>query len=216
VTTPIAVPPTPHPLGSRDLNRLRVIESIYRHPARVGPRSPGAPDCRSDRVGPCRGTRQCPPGHEQDAWRRQPQRAPAAADLLSLVPRAAFAVRTTSVTSTFGHVSAIWRGTGPDEWSRAQVERRPPRRSIWRHDLSGGMRKRRGAPEQLLGVGIGVAAPINRRTGHVESDGIMPGWRASARRRDAQPLVFSIQLANDRRRGRSRREGVRRGRVSMT
>lgn len=34
MTTPLVVPPTPPSLGLRDLSRLRVIESVYRHPGR--------------------------------------------------------------------------------------------------------------------------------------------------------------------------------------
>jgi predicted NBD/HSP70 family sugar kinase len=140
--------------------------------------------------------------HEQDATddagrQRSTGRPPT---LLSLVPRAAFAV---GIDIGHQHVRVtICDLAGEpvaDEWSRAQVDDAPAETLDLAHDLvRKAMRNAAVAPDQLLGVGVGVAAPLNRRTGHVESDGILPGWHGIAPAVEMRNrLGFSIQLAND-------------------
>jgi DNA-binding transcriptional ArsR family regulator len=89
------VPPAPPSLGLRDLNRLRVIESIYRHPGRS----------RTDiarRTGLSRGTvssvaeelarAELIREHEAPDDEQRPRGGGRPPTLLSLVPRAAFAI----------------------------------------------------------------------------------------------------------------------------
>ncbi|GAA5186036.1 ROK family transcriptional regulator [Rugosimonospora acidiphila] len=201
MTTP-AVPQTPHPLAPRDLNLLRVIESIYRHPA----------SSRADiarRTGLSRATVSTVVEeldavdliHERDAADDGRQRGTGRPPtLLSLVPRAAFAV---GIDIGHQHVRiTICDLAGDpiaDDWSRAQVDDAPEQTLDLARDLvRQAMRTAGVTSEQVLGVGMGLAAPVNTRTGDVESDGILPGWQgispaAEMRRR----LGLPIQLAND-------------------
>ncbi|GIH15450.1 transcriptional regulator [Rugosimonospora africana] len=180
-----------------------MIESIYRHPA----------SSRADiarRTGLSRATvstvveelGKAHLVHEQDATddadrQRGNGRPPT---LLSLVPRAAFAV---GIDIGHQHVRVtICDLAGEpiaDEWSRAQVDDAPAQTLDLAHDLvRQAMRDAAVTSEQLLGVGMGVAAPINSRTGDVESDGILPGWQGIAPAAEMhRRLGFPIELAND-------------------
>ena len=53
-------------------------------------------------------------------------------------------------------------------------------------------------PDLLLGVGMGLAAPINRLTGELDAEGILPGWRGIRPAAEMQArLGVSVQLEND-------------------
>jgi predicted NBD/HSP70 family sugar kinase len=185
-------PPVPHPLGLRDLNRLRVIESIYRHPG-----------CsRADiarRTGLSRGTvstvaEELDRVHlirELDALddALRPRGTGRPPTLLSLVPGAAFAI---GIDIGHQHVRVtICDLAGEpvaEKWSRAHVDDAP---SETLNDAS-------VPSERLLGAGIGLAAPIDQRTGEVKANGILPGWHGVAPADEIQNrLGVSVQLAND-------------------
>jgi predicted NBD/HSP70 family sugar kinase len=203
VTTPTAVPPTPPPLGPRDLNRLRVIESIYRHPASSRAeiaRQTGLSRATVSTVVEELGSAHLVQEHDaaDDAGRQRGTGRPPT--LLSLVPRAAFAV---GIDIGHQHVRVTICDLAGDpvaeEWSPMQVDDAPAETLDLAHDLvRRAMRDAAVAPDRLLGVGMGVAAPINRSTGDVESDGILPGWQGIAPAVEMQSrLGLPIQLAND-------------------
>ena len=54
------------------------------------------------------------------------------------------------------------------------------------------------ASDRLLGVGMGLAAPINQGTGELEADGILPGWHGirPAAEMEAR-LGLPVQIDND-------------------
>jgi predicted NBD/HSP70 family sugar kinase/DNA-binding transcriptional ArsR family regulator len=192
----------PSPLSVRQLNRLRVIEAIYRHPA----------TSRADitrRTGLARQTvstiieeleraglveERCVPG---DAAARNTGRPPV---LLSLVPGAAFAVGL-----DFGHqhirVAVCDLSGHPvvDDWSPAEVDHAPTESFDLAHELVRDALSSAGIDrDRLLGVGIGLAAPINKATGELEADGILPGWHGirPAAEMEAR-LGIPVELAND-------------------
>jgi predicted NBD/HSP70 family sugar kinase len=182
---------------------LRVIESIYRHPASSRAdiaRRTGLSRATVSTVVDELGCAQLV--HEHDAAddinrQRGSGRPPT---LLSLAPRAAFAV---GIDIGHQHVRVtICDLAGEpvaDEWTRAQVDNAPAETFDLAQELvRQAMRTAAVAPDQLLGIGMGVAAPINRRTGDVESDGILPGWQGIAPAAEMQSrLGLPIQLAND-------------------
>jgi predicted NBD/HSP70 family sugar kinase/biotin operon repressor len=165
-------------LGPRQMNRLRMLEALYRHPS----------SSRSDlarRTGLSRATVstlveelvRAGLVEEQDAddGPRTTGRPPV---LLSLVPGAAFAVGL-----DFGHTHirvALCDLSGEpviDEWSPAEVDHAPIESLDLAHELVlSALSSARIAPERLLGVGMGLAAPIDKRTGELGADGILPGW----------------------------------------
>ena len=52
--------------------------------------------------------------------------------------------------------------------------------------------------EHLLGMGMGVAAPINRTSGELEANGILPGWRGVRPATEMQArLGVPVQIEND-------------------
>ena len=120
--------------------------------------------------------------------------------LLSLVPGAAFAAGV-----DFGHRHirvAICDLAGEplsDDWSPAEVDHGPFQSLDLAHELlrealsSAGLGR-----DQLLGVGLGVAAPINKTTGELETDGILPGWHGIRPAAELeQRLGVPVQLDND-------------------
>jgi predicted NBD/HSP70 family sugar kinase len=192
----------PHPISVRQLNRLRVIEAIYRHPA----------TSRADitrRTGLARQTvstiieelqhaglleERCETG---DASARTTGRPPI---LLSLVPGAAFAVGL-----DFGHQHirvAVCDLSGQpvvDDWSPAEVDHAPTESLDLAHELVRHALNSAGIDrDRLLGVGMGLAAPINKTTGELEADGILPGWHGirPAAEMEAR-LGIPVELAND-------------------
>ena len=194
--------PSPRPLSVRQLNRLRVIEAIYREPA----------TSRADitrRTGLARQTvstiveeleraslveERCV---TDPAPGRNTGRPPI---LLSLVPGAAFAVGL-----DFGHQHirvAVCDLSGQpvvDDWSPAEVDHAPTESLDLAHELVSHALTSAGIDrDRLLGVGMGLAAPINKSTGELEADGILPGWHGirPAAEMEAR-LGIPVELAND-------------------
>jgi predicted NBD/HSP70 family sugar kinase len=196
-------------LGLRQMNRLRILEALYRHPA----------SSRGDlarHTGLSRATvstlveelvraRVVEEHRDEDTpMTASPEAGPRASGrppvLLSLVSRAAFAVGL-----DFGHQHirvAVCDLSGEpvvDEWSPAEVDHAPIESLDLAHELVRSALQSAGlAPDRLLGVGMGLAAPINKLTGELEADGILPGWHgikpaAEMERR----LALPVALEND-------------------
>jgi predicted NBD/HSP70 family sugar kinase len=204
VTTPSPIPRAPHhPLGLRDFNRLRVIESIYRHPAcsradiarRTG-LSRGTVSTVTDQLVHAHLIRE----HDAPEDAQRPRATGRPPTLLSLVPAAAFAI---GIDIGHEHVrTTICDLAGEpvaDEWSRARVDDAPAETLDVAHELvRRALRDAAVSPERLLGAGMGLAAPINEHTGEVRADGILPGWHGFAPAAEMEDrLGVSVQLAND-------------------
>lgn len=120
--------------------------------------------------------------------------------LLSLVPGAAFAI---GIDIGHQHVRATVCDLAgepvADEWSRANVDNAPAETLDLAHDLVRRVLHAAAVPpERLLGAGMGLAAPINEKTGEVKADGILPGWHGIAPAAEMQNrLGVSVELAND-------------------
>ena len=192
----------PHPISVRQLNRLRVIEAIYRHPATsradITRRTGLARQTVSTIIEELQHARlleeRCETG---DASARTTGRPPI---LLSLVPGAAFAVGL-----DFGHQHirvAVCDLSGQpvvDDWSPAEVDHAPTESLDLAHELVRHALNSAGIDrDRLLGVGMGLAAPINKTTGELEADGILPGWHGirPAAEMEAR-LGIPVELAND-------------------
>ncbi|MGO9958834.1 MAG: ROK family protein [Solirubrobacteraceae bacterium] len=202
-------------LGLRQMSRLRVLETLYRHPAssradltrrtglsratisalveellRAGVVAEGDDGAQVARAGGVA----APAGTALES--RGAGRPPA---LLSLVARAAFAVGL-----DFGHqhirvaVCDLSGRSVADEWSAAEVDH-APRESL---DLAAelvhsALRSAQIARDRILGVGMGLAAPVDKLSG-LRAEGILPGWRgidpaAQMRLR----LGLDVELEND-------------------
>jgi len=196
-------PPVPHPLGLRDLNRLRVIESIYRHPgcsradiARQTGLSRGTVSTVAEELGRAHLI------HEHDAPDDplRPRSTGRPPTLLSLVPGTAFAIGV-----DIGHrhirvtVCDLAGEPVAEKWSRVNVDDAPSETLDLAHQLAQqALNEAAVTPGQLLGAGIGLAAPIDQRTGEVKANGILPGWHGVAPASEMQDrLGISVQLAND-------------------
>jgi predicted NBD/HSP70 family sugar kinase len=192
----------PSPLSARQLNRLRVIETIYRHPAAS----------RADitrHTGLARQTVSAAIDEllrsgiieehiaPDDARPRNTGRPPI---LLSLVAGAAFAVGL-----DFGHQHirvAVCDLSGQpivDDFLAAEVDHAPTRSLDLAEELvRDALSSADVDSEHLLGLGIGLAAPINRTSGELEANGILPGWRGirPAAEMEAR-LGVPVQIEND-------------------
>jgi predicted NBD/HSP70 family sugar kinase len=189
-------------LNLRQMNRLKVIEALYRHPpssrmevVRRSKLSRPTVTTLLDELERAGVVEPAEPAPEDD--RPTTGRPPA---LVSLVPRAAFAVGL-----DFGHqhiralVCDLSGEVLADGWSPADVDGAPTDSLDLAHDLVQGALRDSGVTlGHVLGVGMGLAAPIDRLTGDVYAEGIMPGWsgvqpRAEMERR----LGLRVRVEND-------------------
>ena len=170
-------------LGPRQMSRLRIIEALYRDP--LSSRADLARRAQLSRATVStlveefvraglveeRTGAEAPGAGAEGSVGRPPV-------LLSVVPRAAFAVGL-----DFGHQHirvALCDLTGEpivDDYSVAEVDHAPAESLDLAHQLVRDALDSAGVtPSQLLGVGMGLAVPINKATGELEADGILPGW----------------------------------------
>jgi len=120
--------------------------------------------------------------------------------LLSLVPRAAHAVGI-----DFGHqhirVAVCDLAGEPvvDDFSPARVDHAPVETLDLAQHLVQAALERSGVPrESVLGVGMGLAVPINGATGELEAEGILPGWRGIRPGQEMQErLGLPVRVDND-------------------
>ena len=86
-----------------------------------------------------------------------------------------------------------------EDWSPAEVDHAPTESLDLAHELvRASLRGASIEPDRLLGVGMGLAAPIYRATGEIATDGILPGWhgiRPAEEMRGA--LGVPVELEND-------------------
>lgn len=170
-------------LGPRQMSRLRVIEALYRHPL----------SSRADLAGHTKLSRATVStlveelvraGLVEEAAASGPASAAAEGGvgrppvLLSLVSGAAFALGL-----DFGHqhirVALCDLSGAPvvDDYALVEVDHAPGESLDLAQRLVNTALDSAGvAPDQLLGVGMGLAAPINSISGNLEADGILPGW----------------------------------------
>ena len=189
-------------LGPRQMNRLRVIEMLYRHPAssrtdlaRMTGLSRATVSALVEELGHAGVVEE----HDApDAIGPRPTGRPPVA--LSLVAGAGFAVGL-----DFGHQHirvAICDLSGElvaEDWSPAEVDHAPTESLDLAHELVRASLSIAGIEhERLLGVGMGLAAPIDRATGAIAPDGILPGWSGIRPAAEMQArLGVQVELEND-------------------
>ena len=192
-------------LGPRQMSRLRIIEALYRHP--LSSRADLARHTQLSRATVStlveelvraglveEGAGSGPAGAGAEGGVGRPP------VLLSLVSGAAFALGL-----DFGHQHirvALCDLSGEpivDDYSLAEVDHAPSesldlaQRLVHEALHSAGV-----APDRLLGVGMGLAAPINKASGNLEANGILPGWHGirPAAEMEAR-LGIPVALDND-------------------
>jgi predicted NBD/HSP70 family sugar kinase len=183
-------------------NRLRVIEDLYRHPASSRTDVAGRTGLSRATVSTLveeLGNAGLVEEHDEpdDAPPRGSGRPPV---LVSLVPGAAFAVGL-----DFGHQHirvAVCDLSGEpvvDDWSPAEVDHAPVESLDLAQELvRDALRTANVAPDRLLGVGMGLAAPIHKGTGELEADGILPGWHGIRPAAEMESrLGVPVALQND-------------------
>jgi predicted NBD/HSP70 family sugar kinase len=165
-------------LGLRQMNRLRILEALYRHPcssrselARLTGLSRATVSALVEELMRARLAEEYDARNENRTSGRPPLR-------LSLVPGAAFAVGL-----DFGHehirVAVVDLAGEPvvDEWSAAEVDHAPIESlDLARELVRSALESADIASDRLLGVGMGLAAPINKTTGEPDAGEILPGW----------------------------------------
>jgi len=192
----------PTSLSLRQMNRLRVIEMLYRQPgssrtdlARWTGLSRATVSALIEELGYAGVIEE----HEGPvtAAPRSSGRPPV---LLSLVPGAGFAVGL-----DFGHQHirvAICDLSGElvaEDFSPAEVDHAPTESLDLAHELVGAALRGAGIePERVLGVGMGLAAPIHKATGEIATEGILPGWHGIRPAHEMQArLGVAVELEND-------------------
>jgi predicted NBD/HSP70 family sugar kinase len=202
-------------LGLRHMNRLRVLETLYRYPGssradltrHTGLSRPTVSGLVEEMVragvvqerspADCAAPVSDPGLPEGDDGRRASGRPPSR---LSLVGGAAFAVGL-----DFGHqhirVAVCDLSGHPvvDEWSAAEVDHAPAASLDLAAELVGqALGDADIASERVLGVGMGLAAPVNKLTGRLEADGILPGWHGIDPVTEMESrLGIGVELEND-------------------
>jgi len=187
------------------MSRLRVIEALYRHP--LSSRSDLARNTQLSRATVStlveelvraglieQGAGSGPGGAGAEAGVGRPP------VLLSLVSGAAFALGL-----DFGHEHirvALCDLSGEpviDDYSLAEVDYSPSESfDLAQHLVHEALHSAGVAPDQLLGAGMGLAAPINKTSGNLEANGILPGWHGvrPAAEMEAR-LGIPVALDND-------------------
>ena len=192
----------PASLSLRQMNRLRVIEMLYRQPgssrtdlARWTGLSRATVSALIEELGYAGVVEE----HEGPvtAAPRSSGRPPV---LLSLVPGAGFAVGL-----DFGHEHirvAICDLSGElvaEDFSPAEVDHAPTESlDLARELVRAALRGAGIVPERVLGVGMGLAAPIHKATGEIATEGILPGWHGIRPAHEMQArLGVAVELEND-------------------
>jgi predicted NBD/HSP70 family sugar kinase len=187
------------------MSRLRIIEALYRHPlssrADLARRTQLSRATVSTLVEELvraglveEGPGSAPAGVGAEGGLGRPP------GLLSLVSGAAFALGL-----DFGHQHirvALCDLSGEpvvDDYSLAEVDHAPSESLDLAQQLVHDALHSAGVTaDQLLGVGMGLAAPINKASGNLEADGILPGWHGirPAAEMEAR-LGIPVALDND-------------------
>src|SRR3954453_2060622 len=188
-------------LNPRQMNRLKVIEALYPRPG--ASRTEVAEDTGLWRptvsmlIEELEGAgivRQ----HDSDESRPRGTGRPPV--LISLVPRAAFAV---GLDMGHEHVrAAVCDLSGEilaDDWSSAEVDHAPTESLDLARELVHGVLREAGVTaDHVIGVGMALAAPVDRETGAVFAEGILPNWGGVQPAAEMQArLGLPVQLEND-------------------
>jgi predicted NBD/HSP70 family sugar kinase len=190
-------------LGMRQMNRLRVIEALYRHPL----------SSRAEVAGHAQLSRATVSTLVEELLRaglveERPGATAVSSSteggvgrpplLLSLVSHAAFAIGL-----DFGHQHirvALCDLSGEpivDDYSLADVDHAPGESLDLADELiRQALRSAGVTPDQLLGVGMGLAVPIVKASGELAADGILPGWHG-IRPADEMEARLGIPVALD-------------------
>lgn len=192
------------PIGLRQMNRLRIIEALYHQPKMSRPelarRTGLSTRTVSALVDELKQAGLVAELEYQDLPDLRPRVTGRPPVLLTLVEDAGFAVGL-----DFGHQHirvAICNLTGAavvEDWSRADIDYGPTASFDLAADLVQSAFRRSGVPrDRLLGIGMGLAAPINSSTAELYPSGILPGWMGvrPAAEMEAR-LGVPVQLEND-------------------
>ena len=186
--------------SARQMNRLRVIQALYRHPGTsrsaiaeiTGLSRPTVSAFMEEleRAGIVE-------EFEDDTPRQSGGRPPV---LMTLVPRAAFAV---GVDMGHEHLRvAVCDLSGKllsDEFTAIDVDHAPHETMDLAKELvARTLARAEVAREQVIGVGMALAAPVDGESGRVFAEGILPSWGgvepvAEMERR----LELPVRLSND-------------------
>ena len=185
--------------NARQMNRLRVIQALYRHPGTsrtalaelTGLSRPTVSAFMEEleRAGIVE-------SYEDDAP-RQSGRPPV---LMTLVRRAAFAV---GVDMGHEHLRvAVCDLSGEllsDEYTAIDVDHAPHETMDLAQELVARTLERADvARDQVIGVGMALAAPIDRDSGRVFAEGILPSWGGVEPIAEmAERLGLPVRLEND-------------------
>jgi len=189
--------------GPRELSRLRVIEALVRHPGsnrtQVGQESGLS---RPTVVGVLEELERAGMIEQRSEPETEDRPRPTGRPPIQirLAPRAAFAVGL-----DFGHRhirAAVCDLSGQpvaDDWSEAEVDSEPDASLDLALALVRGVLERAAVdPADVIGVGMGLAAPVDAATGEAYVEGILPGWGGlrPAVEMEAR-LAMPVRLEND-------------------
>jgi predicted NBD/HSP70 family sugar kinase len=189
-------------LGLRQSNRLRVIQVLYSQPgisraglARTTGLSRATVSMLVDELEQANIIEEN--GVAEETRPRNTGRPPIP---LSLVPSAAFAVGL-DIGRQHVRVAVCDLSGRPvlDKWSPVEVDHAAMESLDLATDLVSSALAATGVePDSLIGVGMGLAAPINTDTGELEAYGILPGWEGVRPAVEMeQRLGMPVQLEND-------------------
>jgi predicted NBD/HSP70 family sugar kinase len=122
------------------------------------------------------------------------------AQTLSVVPHAAYAVAA-DIGHTHVHVVVCDLG-GTVVWERRlpnDTDLRPgPTLQIVAAAVADGLREQAISPQRVLGLGVGIACPVDRGGDELDAEGIMPGWVGVNPATELAALTgLPTRLAND-------------------
>jgi predicted NBD/HSP70 family sugar kinase len=188
--------------GTRELNRLRVMQALLRNPgssrndvARLTGLSRPTVSTLVDELESAGIVHQ---HAERDAGRPRPTGRPPM--YVSLAPDAAFAVGL-----DFGHthiragVCDLSGAPIADVFSPAEVDHAPAASlDLARELVLDALREAKVEREHVIGVGMGLAAPIDSATRTVYAEGILPSWGGLSPADEMESrLGLPVQIEND-------------------
>ena len=188
--------------SQRELSRLRVIEALFRRPGSSRTQVGADAGLSRPTVAAVLDELESAGILEQSPAREDDRSRPAGRPPLQirLAPRAAFAVGLdfghrhirAALCDLSGHPIAV-------DWSEAEVDSAPAASLDLAHELVRGLLERAQADRaDVIGVGMGLAAPVDAGTGTAYVEGILPGWggvRPAAEMEER--LGLPVKLEND-------------------
>ena len=187
-------------LNARELNRFRVLRALHRHPQSSRPELAEYTGLSRPTVSLLLQELERAGIVEYGSEAEDRPRSGRRPVLVSLVPDAAFAV---GLDVGHAHIrAAVCDLAGDilsDEWSPAEVDYAPTESLDLAYELARSTLKDAGvAPDRVIGVGMALAAPVDRATGVVFAEGILPNWRGVQPGAEMQArLGLPVQVEND-------------------